>query len=179
MMDKIKLMKCEKCGEPLPENARFCRNCGHEIRESLLKRYKLPILFLAIALILALIAIVIFSGFTYNDVQVGPIDFRIPDGFGEEILPDSFENDSGIVTVSKMWFRGEDVIKITVMYAGDTYVDANIVNHQVGGHKEKMLGYDGFLRKNNGVYSFSFVKDNTLITIYVTDINLFDEIKVL
>ena len=65
------------------------------------------------------------------------------------------------------------------MYSNGTYIDANEVNDQIGGHKESMLGHSGFLHESHGTYSFSFVKKNMLVTIYASDIALFDEIEVL
>lgn len=176
---------CPNCGEPLPEDAKYCRNCGFEIKhkkESFLKKNSIPIMFVVIILITAAIAFAAFSFVDDSDsqtVNVGTINFKIPSEFKENPSFFSVEDDNGIITISKAWESSSDIIKITVMYSNGTYVDANKVNDQIGGHKESLLGHSGFLHKSHDIYSFSFVKNNMLVTIYTSDIALFDEIGVL
>ena len=175
---------CPDCGEPLPEDASYCKNCGLKIskkKESFFKRNLRPIILIAIVLIIAIVAITFSStnNIDSQTVDVGTISFKIPLEFNENTSFFSAENDSGIVVTSKTFESSTDVIMITVMYSSDAYVDANLVNDQIGGHKQEMLGYNGFLRGSHGTYSFSFVKNNMLITIYASDIELFDEISVL
>lgn len=176
---------CPNCGEPLPEDAKYCRNCGLKItpkKESFLKKNSIPIIFIAIVLIIAAITITAFSFVDNHDsqtVDVGTINFKIPSDFKENPSFFSAEDDYGIITISKGWENSADIIKITAMYSNGTYVDANEVNNQIGGHKESMLGYSGFLHESDGAYSFSFVKNNMLVTIYTSDIGLFNEIEVL
>lgn len=119
------------------------------------------------------------TGMTYQDVQVGKAGFRILSRFTEDIGSGSIDNESGIITYSKTRHDSYNAIRITEMHSGDVYIDADSVNIQIGGDRKNMFGYTGFFRKDSDVYSFSFVKDNTLITVYATDINLFDEIKML
>ena len=176
---------CPNCGDPLPEDAKYCRNCGLEIKskkESFFKKNSIPIMFVAIVLITAAIVIAAFSFVDDSDsqtVNVGTINFKIPSEFKENPSFFSVEDDNGIITISKAWDSSADIIKITVMYSNGTYVDANRVNDQIGGHKESLLGHSGFLHKSHDIYSFSFVKNNMLVTIYTSDIALFDEIEVL
>lgn len=137
---------------------------------------------MAIVLISAMITILAFS--FINDpglqtVDVAGLGFRIPAEFEENISSFSAEDDNGIITISKIWESSTDFIKITVMYSNGTYIDANEVNDKIGGHKQIMFGYSGFLHKSHGIYSFSFVKKNMLVTIYTSNHNLFDEIAVL
>ena len=176
-------MRCERCGEELPEEAEFCRNCGHSLkRESFLKKYRFPLAIAATAIILAIIIITAHTSFTdsvYQEVQVDNFNFAIPNEFLEDLNASSTENDSGIITSSKIWFSPNDAIRITAMHSDDANIDANIVNSQIGGQKKDMLGYSGFFRKDIDVSSFSFVKNNTLITIYATNEGLFDEITIL
>ena len=176
---------CPNCGEPLPKDAKYCRNCGLEIKpkkESFLNKHNIPIIVAAIVLIAAAMTIAAFSFVNDMDsqtVDVSTINFKIPSEFKENASFSSTEDDSGIITISKAWESSPDIIKITVMYSNGTYIDANEVNDQIGGHTESMLGYSGFLHESHGTYSFSFVKNNMLVTIYTTDIALFDEIEVL
>ncbi|WP_406534204.1 DUF2116 family Zn-ribbon domain-containing protein [Methanobrevibacter sp.] len=176
---------CPNCGEPLPEDAKYCRNCGFKIKpkkESFFKKNSTPIMFVAIVLIMAAIAVTAFSFVDNSDTQtinVGTINFKIPSEFKENPSFFSVEDDSGIITISKAWESSADIIKITVMYSNGTYVDANRVNDQIGGHKESLLGHSGFFHESHDTYSFSFVKNNMLVTIYTSDIALFDEIEVL
>ena len=180
-MQKIKY--CPDCGEPLQEDAIYCKNCGHKLsskKESFFKRNLIPIILIGIVLIIAIVAITnSINNHDSQTVDVGTINFKIPLEFNENTSFFSAENDSGIVVTSKTFESSTDVIMITVMYSSDTYIDANLVNDQIGGHKQEMLGYNGFLRESHGIYSFSFVKKNILITIYASDIELFDEISVL
>ena len=172
---------CPNCGEPLPDDAIYCKNCGLKLnskKESFFKRNL--IILIGIVLIIAIVAIT--SSISNPDsqiVDVGTINFKIPLEFKENTSFFLAENDSGIVVISKTFESSTDLIMITVIYSSDTYVDANLVNDQIGGHKQEMLGYTGFLRESHGTYSFSFVKKNMLITIYASDIELFDEITVL
>ena len=139
-------------------------------------------MFVAIVLISAAITITAFSFVDNLDsqtVDVGTINFKIPSDFKENTSFFSAEDDSGIITISKAWENSADIIKITVMYSNRTYIDANEVNNQIGRHKESILGYNGFIHESQGIYSFSFVKNNMLVTIYTSDIALFDEIEVL
>lgn len=176
---------CPNCGEPLPEDAKYCRNCGLKIKpkkESFLKKNSTPIIFIAIVLISATITITAFTFVDNPDsqtVDVGTLNFKIPSEFKENTSFFSAEDDNGIITISKAWENSVDIIKITVMYSNGTYIDANTVNDQIGGHKESLLGHSGFLHESQGIYSFSFVKNNMLVTIYTSDIGLFDEIEVL
>ena len=175
---------CPNCGEILPDEAEYCRNCGFKInsqKESFFKKNKFPIIFTAIVLITALITITAFSSIDDSDsqtVDVASIAFKIPSEFKENVSAFSAEDDSGIITISKTWESSADFIKITAMYSNGTYIDANEVNEKIGGHKQTMLGYSGFLHKSHGIYSFSFVKKNMLITIYTSNSELFDEIAV-
>ena len=176
---------CPNCGEPLPKDAKYCRNCGCEInskKESFLKKNNILIIAAAIVLISATMTITSFSFVNDMDsqtVNVGTIDFKIPSQFKENASFSSTEDDNGIITISKAWESSPDIIKITVMYSNGTYINANEVNNQIGGHKESMLGHSGFLHESHDTYSFSFVKKNMLVTVYTSDIALFDEIKVL
>lgn len=151
-------------------------------KESFFKKNRVAlIIILALVLIAAVIASGAFSfidNLGLEDVEVAGLSFKIPSEFEENTSYYSSENDSGIITVSKFWHNSDDVIGITVMYSSGTYVDADTVNNQLGGHKKQMLGQNGFLHENSGTYAFSFVKKNMLVTVYTTDISLFDYIEV-
>lgn len=177
-------MKCEKCGEPLPEDAVFCRNCGFKLsqKESFFKKNQRPIILIAIILIAAFVtigSISYISNLGYQKVNVGTASLKIPSDFHEDFSAYINENEDGIITISKTWNNSEDIIMISTMYSSDIYIDANEVNNQIGGQRKNMLGYDGFFYNEYDIYTFSFVKHNTLITIYTTDMELFEKIEVL
>lgn len=177
-------MKCEKCGEPLPEDAAFCRNCGYKLpqKESFFKRNQKPIIFIAVILLVTFVAIGTYSyisDLSYQKVNVGTVSLKIPSDFRENFTEYLSENDDGIITISKTWHNSNDIIMVSTMYSSDINIDANEVNNQLGGQRTNMLGYDGFFFNDYDIYTFSFVKHNTLITIYVTDMSLFDRIEVL
>ncbi len=65
------------------------------------------------------------------------------------------------------------------MYSANTFVDANRVNSNLGGQRQNMFGYDGYYNELSDAYSFSFVKDNKLCTVYTSNYNLLSEVEVL
>ena len=47
----------------------------------------------------------------------------------------------------------------------------------IGGQEKNMLGYDGYYSDLDDVYSFTFVKENKLISVYTSDYDLLNEIE--
>ena len=186
---KAKPMKfCPNCGEKLINNPKFCESCGCKINNSqpeedgFFKRHQTPIIIIGAVLILAVIAAVALSTITIystQEVQVDTFNFEIPGNFEENVLNSLSENDKGIKTESKFWEDGDEFIEIDVMYSANGYVDANKINDGMGGQKESMFGYEGYYNELSDAYTFSFVKDNKLCTVYTSNLDLFDQIEVL
>jgi hypothetical protein len=65
------------------------------------------------------------------------------------------------------------------MYTTSYNVDQNEVAKEVGGESRSMMGYNGYYNDLSDTYSFSFVKDNKLITVYTSNEDLFNQISVL
>ena len=183
--NKQALKFCPNCGEELDKNEYYCRNCGVKLKEhqqkseSILEKYKTPIIILAV---IAAIAIVAFGAFvslditSYQDIQVDGITFSIPDTFKENEDMKINENNDGIIYKSKFFENEENYIQIDVMYS-TSYFDENEVAKDIGGQETKMLGYDGYYNDLDDVYSFTFVKDNKLISVYTSDYDLLNEIE--
>lgn len=184
---------CPNCGHELDNNVNFCGSCGHELpkkapkapkikEDSFFKKHQVPIIIIGGLLILIIIliaAISTISVYGTQQVQVDTIGFEIPDTFKENTLYYLSEIDDGIRTESKYWEDGNDYIQIDVMYSTKTYVDANKVNNNLGGERQSMYGYDGYYNELTDAYSFSFVKDNKLCTVYTSDYNLLSQVDVL
>lgn len=177
-------MKCEKCGEPLPEDAVFCRNCGFKLaqKESFFKKNQRAVIFIAIIIIAAIITFAAFSYVTnheYQTVNVGSVSFKIPSEFRETNSTFSNGEADDVILLSKTWESENDTIMIAVMQTNNVNVGANDVNSVLGGEKQTLMGYIGSLHEIDGSYYFSFVRHNILITVYASDMGLFDRIEVL
>lgn len=182
-----KILKfCPNCGENLKTDDYFCKNCGFKIKEpkkqkeSFLDKYKTTII--VIAAILA-VAIVSFGAYSMlsptasQEVQVDEVSFTIPDTYAENADLDTSEEESQMTYKSKYFDDGENSIQIDVMRSKD--VDVKDVAEEMGGEKKNMLGYDGYYEELSDAYSFTFVKDNSLITIYTSSYDVFNQIEVL
>ena len=189
-LQKTSLNFCPNCGEALEKNVKFCGSCGYQLpikqpqtkEDSFFKKHQVPIIIIGGLLILAVIAIASLSTISIygtQEVQVNTIEFEIPDTFQENTLKYLHENDEGIITESKYFEDGSDFIQIDVMYSANTFVDANRVNSNLGGQRQNMFGYDGYYNELSDAYSFSFVKDNKLCTVYTSNYNLLSEVEVL
>ena len=179
---------CPRCGQPLKNSPKFCESCGYRLNtpktteESFFKKHQLPIIIIGAVLIIAVVAAVAMSNFSIygtQEVQVDTIDFEIPNSFQENIYNSVSENDNGIKTESRYWEDGDDFIEIDVMYSANAYVDANTINDGFGGQKETMCGYEGYYNELADAYSFAFVKDNKLCTIYTSDYDLLSKVETL
>ena len=182
----IRLEKyCPKCGEPLPEDARFCRNCGFKFetpQEKLFKKNQRPIMFVAIVLITAIITIAAVSYIHNHDtqkVEVGSVNFKIPSEFKETNSTFSAGDADNVILISKIWQSQNDTIMIAVMHTSNFHVGADAVNSQLGGKNQTLMGQEGTLHETDGIYYFSFVKHGMLISVYASDMDLYDKIEVL
>lgn len=175
---------CHNCGSEILENEHFCRNCGVKIeepKEGFLVKYKNLLIVVAVIIGLAFIGVVavgMFESFESQDVQVDSLSFSIPGGYtlNEGLSVD--ENDDGLKYVSRYWENFDDYIQIDVMYSTNAHVDENKVASEMGGDKMNFMGYDGYYNELSDAYSFTFVKDNKLVTVFTSNYNLFNEIEV-
>lgn len=176
---------CPNCGEVIDHDEKYCRNCGVELKkpkvetESMLEKYKTPIMIVAVILAVAVVAFGAYSALgagQSQEVQIDSLSFSIPDNFEEDTHLKVDDNDSGLIYKSKFWQSNEDYIQIDVMYA-EQYVDAAEIADEMGGEKATMIGHDGYYNELDDAYAFTFVETNKLVTVYVSDYNLFDEIK--
>ena len=179
---------CPGCGERIEDDEHFCKNCGYKLilqnKENVgfLNRHKNLIIVMAAIAVIAVVAVGAVSIFLPaggQQVDVDTFTFSVPQDFtvDEDLTVD--ETEGGIVYVSKLMQNDEDTIQIDVMYTESGIVDSNDVLEEVGGDAQSMMGYDGYLTEYSDSYSFSFVKDNKLITVYTTNYDLFDQIEVL
>ena len=178
---------CPNCGESVNNTENFCSACGKPLKSNKKEKkspsnyLKNPIFVVAIIGIIAIIALLSIGNISLTnsqDVQVDNYIFSIPGDFKYDASESFEEDDTGIHTSSKYWTNSNDFIEIDVMYSIDNNVDANAVAKKMGGQKQTMYSYDGYYNEFSDAYSFAYVKDNKLITIYVSDYNLFDEILV-
>ena len=176
---------CPNCGEAIDHDEKYCRNCGVELKkpkvekESVLEKYKTPILIAAVILAVAVVAFGAYNALgagQSQEVQIDSLSFSIPDNFEEDTHLKVDDNDSGLIYKSKFWQSNEDYIQIDVMYA-EQYVDAAEIADEMGGKKATMIGHDGYYNELDDAYAFTFVETNKLVTVYVSDYNLLDEIQ--
>lgn len=180
--------KCPNCGRRILGYEQFCRSCGIDLSTAIeekpasREKYKTPITTIAI---IAVIAIVAFGAFNTimpmvsQEVQVDTINFKIPPGYVQDDDLTFDETDAGVKYVSKFWENDEDDIQIDVTYSQNGTANANDALKEVGGTKQNMMNYDGYYDEVEGYYSFSFVKDNKIISIYTSNHDLLNEIEVL
>ena len=180
--------RCLKCGEPLTGYEHYCRNCGTDLNASksennFLNQYKTPIIIIAVIAVIAIIAFGAFASLTpfgTQDVQVDTIDFKIPQGFTQDDDLTFNETEDGVRYVSKYWDDGEDdEIQIDVTYSAKGNANASDVAKELGGDKQNMMGHDGYYEELQDSYSFTFVKDNKVVSVYTTNQDLLNEIEVL
>ena len=169
---KSTLKTCPKCREQLTAHSKFCPNCGYEIKSS-----KLPIIIAALVVI-AIVAAIAISPITITsmqEVQVDTFTFNIPDNFEEDPASIIDENDNGIITKSKCWNDSTDFIEIEVLYSKNSKI--NLENANMEGRAENLFGYDGYYNEFSDAYSFSFVDNNKLCTVYTSNPDLLTEIE--
>lgn len=186
--NKRSIIYCQNCGEKIVGGENFCKNCGTRIntpkeeKPGFWKPFKIPIIIIAVIVLISIISMGLFYMSTSaesQEVQVDTLNFNIPDYFVPDDNLTVDEVDDGVKYVSKYWIHDEDYIEIDVMYAKEGNVDANDVARQVGGTKQTLMDHDGYYTEFSDAYSFSFVEDNKLVTVYTSDYDLFDEIEVL
>ena len=114
-----------------------------------------------------------------QDVQVDTFSFSIPEGYELNEDLSINESDGKDRLVSRFWQNSDDFIQIDVSYSTGGNVDQNKVARDLGGNKTSMMGYDGYYEEISDAYSFTFVKDNKLITVYTSTADLLDEIELL
>lgn len=179
---------CQNCGEKIAFSENFCKNCGTRVKTpqkentSFLEKFKTPIIIIAIIAVIAIVAIGAYSLLTptaSQEVQVDTLNFNIPEYLtsNDDLTIDEVED--GIKYVSKHWDYNDEYVEIDVMYATGNNVDANDIAREMGGDRQNMMGYDGYYNELADAYSFSFVKDNKLVTVYTSNYDLLDEIEVL
>ena len=171
---KSTLKTCPKCREQLTAHSKFCPDCGYEIKSS-----RLPIIIAALAAIAIVAAIAIFpiTITSMQEVQVDTFSFNIPDNFEEDPASTIDENDKGIITKSKCWNDSADFIQIEVLYSKNSKIDMENVNVNMEGQAENLFGYDGYYNEFSDAYSFSFVVNNKLCTVYTSNPDLLTEIE--
>lgn len=179
---------CPNCGERILGSEYFCKNCGRKIKEpekektGFLDRHKTLIIIIIVIAAIALVAVGAFTSLMPSpsqEVEVDTFTFNIPQDFMIDDDSTVRESDGGVVYASKYWQNGEDEISIDVMYAQSGTGDLDEIAKELGGEYRNLMGHNGYYDEPEGCYSFTFVKDDKLITVYTTDSALFDEIEVL
>jgi len=169
---KSTLKTCPKCREQLTAHSKFCPNCGYEIKSS-----RLPIIIAALAVIAIVAAIAIFpiTITSMQEVHVDTFSFNIPDNFEEDPASTIDENDKGTITKSKCWNDSTDFIQIEVLYSKNSKI--NLENANMKGQAENLFGHDGYYNEFSDAYSFSFIDNNKLCTVYASNPDLLTEIE--
>lgn len=192
---EVELNYCPNCGSELQKESVYCEECGVNIEnpemrpangESLIQKYKIPIIILAIVAIIGISGAIISSmsepepiELPPQEVTVGAEFFMIPGEF--TAVPGSFDikNDNYAFMNSQSWSDGYDTINIAILSSAvDT--DLESIAGSEGGVHKTMMGYEGYYDEVDvSDYSFIFVKDDKICVIETTSPHLFDEISVL
>lgn len=169
---------CLKCGESLLPGQKFCPECGAKTTR-MSKPLAVIIAVIGIVIVVGLVAFFTIDFTEMQEVQVDTFSFEIPDTFTQDTSKTVNENDDGIKTKSKMWVDDEDFIEIEVTSSKSSKFNPNKINDEIGGQKENRFGYDGYFNDFPDAYTFSFVKDGKLCTIYTSYPDLLDHMDVL
>lgn len=192
---EVELNYCPNCGSELQKESVYCEECGVNIEnpemrpangESLIQKYKIPIIILAIVAIIGISGAIISSmsepepiELPPQEVTVGAEFFMIPGEF--TAVPGSFDikNDNYAFMNSQSWSDGYDTINIAILSSAiDT--DLESIAGSEGGVHKTMMGYEGYYDEVDvSDYTFIFVKDDKICVIETTSPHLFDEISVL
>ena len=172
---------CRKCGTKLKDEAIFCPNCGEKdvaSNESLLSRYKIPLMLAAIAVII-LISFVVFTPQT-QIVTVDNVEFEIPADYVNEPSRTEVNYDGNVKSSAMGWSNDKTYIEIGVTRTPGSGINSQEVAATVGGSPTKMLGYSGYYQKyDNESYSFVFGLKDKVCMVYVSDYDAFKDIKVI
>jgi len=192
---EVEFKYCPNCGNKLQKEAVFCEECGVNLEnpemkpaneESLIQKYKIPIIIIAIVAIIGISGAIISSmsepepiELPAQEVTVGSEFFRIPGGFSA--VPGSFDikTENYVFSNSQSWSDGYDTINIAVLSNGID-VDLESVAGSEGGVHKTLMGYEGYYDEIDvNDYVFTFVMDDKICVIETTSPHLFDEITVL
>ena len=173
---------CRNCGAKLKKNDKFCPNCGEKSitpKYSLLKRYKIPL----VLVIIAIIAVISLSYFIQTPqtqiVTVDNVELEIPADYVNQPLRTDFSYDGNIKSTAMGWSNNETYIEIGVTGTPGVEIDSSEVAASVGGSPTTMMGHFGYYQKyDDESYSFVFALNDKVCMVYVSDYDAFDDIKV-
>ena len=176
---------CPGCGEKLTENEYFCRNCGLKLKEpekkGFLSKYKTPLAIIAVIVIILIVAVgayISVAPVESQDVQVDTLNFTIPSYMTLDEDESYTQNDGNVKIASTYWYDGQNELEIDVISSSDSNFNPESIAKESGGTKQTLMGHEGYLNESDGVYEFSFVKDNKLCTVYTTSEELYENIEV-
>ena len=133
---------------------------------------------LGLMIVLAIVAIGPAAALD-ETVVIGDIDFNVPDGFMEiannaTINEKEVINSISYVVNGKIFEKGDDVVAINVSDYGEFDI-ANDFVKQNPGKTDDINGIDGYLKKDGNITTFSYVLDNELVTVSVSNDNLLSD----
>ncbi len=186
---KIEKRLCPNCGEDITNSDNFCENCGENLNDTpkvnneLLKdkRPIIMILIIIIAILLIMTAPTLIKEMAGSQtVSVDSYNFKIPAYFefnktasekGIEGVPE------GKIT-QKVWNSSGEHIRISIMYFNPS-TDVESILVSLGGYRDNMFGINGHhYHFQDGDESFSYADGNKMISIMVSDGNLYNKIEV-
>ena len=109
-------------------------------------------------------------------VTIGGIDFKIPDGFSEDVdkeLVNESNVQSGVtyITNSKLFEKDDTLMTILVADYEDYEVTDDIAK-EVGENATTIDGVDGYLKEDGFFYVFNYAKDGKLVVLSTNDIDI-------
>lgn len=178
---------CPNCGEVLEDSINFCENCGTNLntpetveKADLFEKYRIPILIVAIIAVI----IVTFAGASFlgdiaagsQTIEIDSMKFSIPANFKaseESTIPEEYGG------VTQLWKNGDETIEFWIDDVDGTAQGNRILN-DLGGSRKEMYGFNGYYNKfTDGGCAYSFVYNNKICHIIVSDDKLLNRIDVL
>ena len=133
---------------------------------------------IVIILIVAVGAYISVAPVESQDVQVDTLNFTIPSYMTLDEDESYTQNDGNVKIASKYWYDGQNELEIDVISSSDSNFNPESIAKESGGTKQTLMGHEGYLNESDGVYEFSFVKDNKLCTVYTTSEELYENLEV-
>jgi hypothetical protein len=170
---------CRKCGAKLKSNDKFCPDCGEKaVLPNPLSRYRIPIAIAGIVLVAALL-----FAFSFNQTQIVEVDnvqFEIPADYVSEPSRTDVSYDGNVKSSAMGWSNDDNYIEIGVTTIPGSGFNSKEAASNVGGSPTKMFGYSGYYQKyDDEGYSFVFGMRDKVCMIYVSNHDVFDDIRVL
>ncbi|WP_458404644.1 zinc ribbon domain-containing protein [Methanobrevibacter sp.] len=170
---------CPRCGEKLKDDALYCANCGEKIpRKSKFLNKNLILIIIAVVILIAVSTIFLTN--QTQTVKVDNVEFELPADYVKEPIRTDVDYDGNVKSSAMGWSNDENYIEIGVARTPGAGIDSEEVASTLNGTPTKMYGYTGYiLDYGNEGCGFVFGIQDEVILVYVSDYDVFDDVKVI